>query len=131
MLAFITVGSTHFNSLIAAILTENVLSTFRRKGYIHLVVQCGNSAFEFAECLRTCETHVLMKSGVNIEIWRFKPTLEEEYAKADLVIAHAGACMSSGNSIGLPRILYRCRDDPRCVEEGKNDDSCAQSDTIG
>ena len=56
MLAFTTVGSTHFNSLIAAVLTENVLSTFKQKGYTDLVVQCGNSAFEFAERLKTCET---------------------------------------------------------------------------
>ena len=93
MLAFTTVGSTHFNSLIAAVLTENVLSTFKQKGYTDLVVQCGNSAFEFAERLKTGETHTLMKSGVNIELWRFKPTLEAEYEKADLVIAHAGACV--------------------------------------
>ena len=97
MLAFTTVGSTHFNALIAAVLTENVLSTFKQKGYTDLVVQCGNSAFEFAECLKTCETHAFMKSGVNIEIWRFKPTLEEEYEKADLVIAHAGAYLNSSN----------------------------------
>jgi beta-1,4-N-acetylglucosaminyltransferase len=30
------------------------------------------------------------KDGISIEIWKFKPSLQEEYERADLVISHAG-----------------------------------------
>ena len=90
MHAFVTVGSTHFHSFIASIFTEKVLSVLRQKGYTDLVVQCGNSAFELADSIKNGETQTLRRSGVNIQFWKFKPDLEEDIKRADLVIAHAG-----------------------------------------
>ncbi|GLB35414.1 putative glycosyltransferase family 28 C-terminal domain [Lyophyllum shimeji] len=91
MLAFVTVGSTRFDSLVQAVLSQPVLSTLRLKGYTRLVVQCGNSSFELASSISGEKTLVVEREGVDIELWNFKPTLQKEYESADLVISHAGS----------------------------------------
>ncbi|KII88584.1 glycosyltransferase family 1 protein [Plicaturopsis crispa FD-325 SS-3] len=90
MLAFVTVGSTKFDALVNAVLSTPVISSLRAKGYVHLVVQCGNSNFDAAD-LAVSEDLSSSKDGVDIQLWRFKPTLKEEYERADLVISHAGS----------------------------------------
>lgn len=89
MRAFVTVGSTKFDSLVQAVLSQPVLHALRSKGYLKLVVQCGNSHIEGyanSDTLWNFETHRL-----EVEMWRFKPSLEEDYNVADLVISHAGS----------------------------------------
>lgn len=90
MLAFLTVGSTRFDSLVASAFNTGFLSALQRKGYNHLVIQCGNSSFEFAKEIQNGETRTLERVGVHIEYWKFKPSLQGEYERADLVISHAG-----------------------------------------
>ncbi|THU86438.1 glycosyl transferase [Dendrothele bispora CBS 962.96] len=91
MLAFVTVGSTRFDSLVDRVLSEEVLASLRGRGYTKLVVQCGNSAFGHANLLQQETELHLEKDGVSIELWKFKPSLQEEYERADLVISHAGS----------------------------------------
>ncbi|KAG5639528.1 hypothetical protein H0H81_000673 [Sphagnurus paluster] len=92
MLAFVTVGSTRFDSLVQSVLEPSVLASLRRKGYTKLVVQCGNSSFELERSLAFGARNLtLERDGVAIELWKFKPTLQEEYESADLVISHAGS----------------------------------------
>jgi len=90
MHVFLTIGSTRFDSLIESAFTELFLSSLRKKGYSTLVIQCGNSAFEFSSDIQNGETQTLNRSGVDVEFWKFKPSLQEDYEKADLVISHAG-----------------------------------------
>ena len=90
MHAFVTVGSTRFDTLVQAIFTEDVLSNLCRKGYTTLVVQCGNSTFELASAIKNGDTQKMSRAGVDIEFWPYKPSLQEDYEKADLVISHAG-----------------------------------------
>ncbi|KAF8061584.1 glycosyltransferase family 1 protein [Lyophyllum atratum] len=91
MLAFVTVGSTRFDSLVESVLSSPVLSSLRLKGYTQLVVQCGNSSFELASSVKSEGSLGMEREGVAIELWKFKPTLEKEYGDADLVISHAGS----------------------------------------
>ncbi|KAG6865022.1 hypothetical protein C0991_005568 [Blastosporella zonata] len=91
MLAFVTVGSTRFDSLVQSVLSPPVLSALRLKGYTQLVVQCGNSIFELASSISDGGQLAVKKEGVAIELWKFKPTLQNEYERADLVISHAGS----------------------------------------
>lgn len=90
MHAFLSVGSTRFDSLVSSAFQERFLSCLQRKGFHSLVVQCGNSAFDLADTLEDGKKLKLTKSGIEIEYWKFQPSLEEEYQKADLVISHAG-----------------------------------------
>jgi len=91
MHAFVTVGSTRFDTLIQAVFTEDILSSLCRKGYTNLVVQCGNSTFELAFAIQNGDTHKMSRAGVDIEFWMYKSSLQEDYEKADLVISHAGS----------------------------------------
>ena len=90
MHAFVTVGSTRFDTLVQAVFTEDVLFSFCSKGYTSLVVQCGNSTFELASAIENGGIHKMSRAGVDIEFWPYKPSLQEDYKKADLVISHAG-----------------------------------------
>lgn len=90
MLAFVTVGSTKFDDLVQVAISEDTLSALRRKGYTKLVVQCGNSSHEFSALVqddRVCQTE---RGGIDIEIWKFKPSLQRDYEEADLVVSHGG-----------------------------------------
>jgi beta-1,4-N-acetylglucosaminyltransferase len=89
MRAFVTVGSTKFDALVQTVLSKPILGCLRQKGYTHLTVQCGKSDFDWAASGGSSGT-TLEVHGVQIEIWHFKPSLQAEYERADLVISHAG-----------------------------------------
>ncbi|ESK96878.1 glycosyltransferase family 1 protein [Moniliophthora roreri MCA 2997] len=92
MLAFVTVGSTRFDALVNCVLSQSVLASLHNKGYTQLVIQCGNSDFDFCHLFDKVEdTFHLEKSGVTIECWKYKSSLQGEYERADLVISHAGS----------------------------------------
>ncbi|KAJ8078683.1 N-acetylglucosaminyldiphosphodolichol N-acetylglucosaminyltransferase catalytic subunit alg13 [Marasmius tenuissimus] len=91
MRAFVTVGSTRFDTLVACVFTPSVLSSLRDKGYKEIVIQCGNSNFELAGLLNESDRFSSESCGIQIECWRYKPTLSEEFEQADLVISHAGS----------------------------------------
>ncbi|KAI0278085.1 glycosyltransferase 28 [Russula aff. rugulosa BPL654] len=96
MRVLITVGSTRFDALVEAALSQPVLNALTQKGYSDVVVQCGNSQVDDDAFSRISpaeperERNVRMY-GVHIDVWKFKPSLDEEYDAADLVIGHAGS----------------------------------------
>jgi UDP-N-acetylglucosamine transferase subunit ALG13 len=127
MLVFVTVGSTKFDALVAAVFTEQVLLSLHRKGYTKLVVQCGNSAFELAESVKNGEIVSVSRWGVEIEFWRFKDSLNEEFERADLIISHAG--MSAPWCLHLlDQIVHRIGYHPGSSAEGQVDDRSPQPD---
>ncbi|KAJ6546549.1 glycosyltransferase family 1 protein [Mycena vulgaris] len=85
MLAFVTVGTFEFDLLVQAVLEDPVLRALQAKGYTELVVQCGNSEFELAAAVARDGTVRLQRHGVEIELWKFKSSLDADYARADLV----------------------------------------------
>ena len=87
MRVFTTVGSTKFDALVNAVLSEPVLRALRLQGYSTLIIQSGNSevGVESAGDITT-----LHKDGLAVEIWKFKPSLKDEFESANLVISHAG-----------------------------------------
>lgn len=88
MIVFVTVGSTRFDALVEAAISEPVLSTLRDLGYERLILQRGNSIVETEASSR--DSYSIQRYGVDIEIWRFKPSIQAEFQQADLVISHAG-----------------------------------------
>jgi beta-1,4-N-acetylglucosaminyltransferase len=91
MRAFVTVGSTQFDTLIDAVLSPEVLATLRDKGYLSIIVQCGKYGGDMLKAMTGNEGSWRMeRSGVAVEMWRYKPSLKEEFEAADLVISHAG-----------------------------------------
>jgi beta-1,4-N-acetylglucosaminyltransferase len=82
MRVLFTVGSTKFDALVEAAFSQPVLDALAQKGYSDVVVQCGNSQVD--------EFSPTDRERRNVDVWRFKPSLDEEYDAADLVIGHAG-----------------------------------------
>ncbi|XP_064096475.1 UDP-N-acetylglucosamine transferase subunit ALG13 homolog [Macrobrachium nipponense] len=79
---FVTVGTTHFDALIKAVVDDETLEKLREKGYKEIVLQTGNGKFVPEQGVHR---------GVNITSFRLKASIAEDFAKADLVISHAGA----------------------------------------
>ncbi|KAJ7632492.1 glycosyltransferase family 28 C-terminal domain-containing protein [Roridomyces roridus] len=82
MLCFVTVGTFSFDLLVRAVLSEPVLDALQARGYTRLVIQYGDSEFD---------TSVVTRTGLDIELWARKPSLDQDFRRADLVIGHAGA----------------------------------------
>ncbi|KAG7092372.1 hypothetical protein E1B28_008731 [Marasmius oreades] len=91
MLAFVTVGSTRFDSLVNCVFSQPVLSSLRDKGYTQLIIQCGNSELDLRYLLQERDVFASENYGIHIECWKYKPSLRGEYERADLVISHAGS----------------------------------------
>ena len=77
MKVFVTVGTTRFDSLVREVLRDSVLKTLKSQGYTSVKVQAGKSA--------------VPSGGSGAEVYDYKPSLREDIAEADLVVAHAGA----------------------------------------
>ncbi|CAM9170448.1 unnamed protein product [Sphacelaria rigidula] len=92
---FVTVGTTKFDPLVCAIDDAMVLETLYHKGFTSLLVQIGHG-----EHMPTFPT----EAGISCESYRFKPTLQQDMARADLVISHAGAG-SIMEALGLGKAL--------------------------
>ncbi|KAL0947049.1 hypothetical protein HGRIS_013191 [Hohenbuehelia grisea] len=91
MRVFVTVGSTKFDSLVQAVLSPEVIGSLRNKQYTELVIQCGNSESGSETNIQAGTETRFTTDGVNIVLWRFKPSLNDEFTTADLIISHAGS----------------------------------------
>ncbi|KAG8788028.1 N-acetylglucosaminyldiphosphodolichol N-acetylglucosaminyltransferase catalytic subunit alg13 [Serendipita sp. 397] len=101
---FVTVGSTKFDALVDALVCEDVVETLRDCGFVRMIIQSGNSEVKtihgasINEGVTTALVH-----GIQVVVWKFKKSLQDEYEKADLVIGHAG----SGTIIEVLRLGKR------------------------
>jgi len=91
MQTFVTVGTFQFDALVQTVLSSPVLRALRARGYTDLVVQCGQSDFEFVEAVAGGDTVRLERDGVRVELWKSKASLAADFRRADLIIGHAGA----------------------------------------
>jgi len=91
MKAFVTVGSTRFDALVHRVLDPEALAALRKQGYRTLVVQTGNSVTTPLPPLIGDAPQIVQLEGLQVEYWKFRPSLEDEYSKADLIISHAGS----------------------------------------
>ena len=80
---FVTVGTTSFDELIKTIDSEEFLRAVRRAGYDSIVAQIGRGTYV----------------PTTIDYYRFKPSLDDDFAAADLVISHAGAGSMRGTTV--------------------------------
>lgn len=97
MHVFVTVGSTRFDALVQTVLSDHLLDVLRTKGYRSLDVQCGNSDFDPSLLRRDADDHWQRTGDPEASVWRFKPSLKEDYERADLIISHAGALAASNH----------------------------------
>lgn len=90
MSVFVTVGSTKFDALVQATISEPVLTALHTKGFERVVLQRGNSNLNLDWGTSTQDSLTIRRAGVDIETWKFKPSIQHEIESADLIISHAG-----------------------------------------
>jgi beta-1,4-N-acetylglucosaminyltransferase len=78
MRIFVTVGTTRFDQLIDHILEQKFIHSLDEIGVEYLTVQHGNSP------VSPVHNH-------NINIYNFKPSLQQDIAESDIVISSGGA----------------------------------------
>ncbi|XP_064584615.1 UDP-N-acetylglucosamine transferase subunit ALG13 homolog [Zonotrichia leucophrys gambelii] len=79
--AFVTVGTTSFDELIATARSPPALQALQSRGDQKLVLQAGRGSLPQPSS----------SPAVAVEAFRFKDSLAEELQSADLVVSHAGA----------------------------------------
>ncbi|XP_076417764.1 UDP-N-acetylglucosamine transferase subunit ALG13 isoform X7 [Peromyscus maniculatus bairdii] len=86
--AFVTVGTTSFDDLIACVAAEDSLRILKNLGYNRLVLQIGKG---------TVVPEPFSTESFTLDVYRYKDSLKEDLQQADLVISHAGAgsCLES------------------------------------
>jgi beta-1,4-N-acetylglucosaminyltransferase len=80
----VTVGTTSFDELIETVLKESFLDAARGLGIRKLTLQVGNGRFDPDKVMK----HVGFAA---VEAFRYKPSLSDCVARADVVVCHGGA----------------------------------------
>eukprot|EP00794_Sanderia_malayensis_P005906 gene5906-6592_t len=80
--AFVTVGTTRFDDLIRIVSSKECLLALKSKGFSQITMQIGNSETEIPPA---------KENLIQINWYRFKPSIQEDINNADLIISHAGA----------------------------------------
>jgi len=88
MRVFVTVGSTQFDGLVEVVLRKETLEALYAKGYRQLVIQAGESKLGHHPPGASSTT---WSDQLDISIWKYKPSLLDDFKEADLVISHAGS----------------------------------------
>ena len=100
---FVTVGTTLFDPLIENVTSPTFLNKITQYGFDCIVIQYGKG--QTPKLAKDCDeessvggaysgeytTTTAQKSLVQWEVYRFKPSLENDMSNADLIISHAGA----------------------------------------
>lgn len=81
---FVTVGTTLFDKLISSVSSSQALAWMQEHGYTRLVMQYGKGAEPPIPQNASLE-------NIDIETYRFRPTLDKDMKDADLILSHAGA----------------------------------------
>ncbi|EDV30437.1 uncharacterized protein Dana_GF22939 [Drosophila ananassae] len=97
---YVTVGTTKFDALVAAITSEPALKALKTRQCQKLIIQHGNSLPLTEDAVQLIRDSL----GLEIEQYKFRPN-REDIRDADLIIGHAGAgtCMDilNNNKHGL------------------------------
>ncbi|EEH56537.1 glycosyltransferase [Micromonas pusilla CCMP1545] len=81
---FVTVGTTSFDALVAALDTARVGEILTRKGFKRVVMQTGKGSHGAPRTLAKTR-------GLRVRAFAFAPSIDDEIRGADLVVSHAGA----------------------------------------
>jgi beta-1,4-N-acetylglucosaminyltransferase len=86
---FVTVGSTTFSELIAAVLSTETLEVLKDLGFKEIILQYGAGERLYREGRSQRST------SISITGFDYSPSIQKEIEKADLVISHAGSGIKS------------------------------------
>lgn len=79
MRVFVTVGTTEFGGLVRAVCSHQVQKILKDLGFSSMNIQAGKTMVDVRRCL------------LPTSIYDYKPSLQSDMSRAQLVISHAGA----------------------------------------
>ena len=89
--AFVTVGSTKFETLIDRLLDDDVLHVLEKYSFNRMIIQIGNGKHKILNVDEGKTCLELIKNNVQIIAYKYKQSIRQDLEQADLVISHAGA----------------------------------------
>ncbi|KAK2465789.1 hypothetical protein APHAL10511_002333 [Amanita phalloides] len=88
----VTVGSTGFDLLVQTVISDAFLDALHAKGFTDMTIQYGSSKFHVDGVNSdNFDYSSLHSCGIDIHLWKYKPSILAEMENADLVISHAGS----------------------------------------
>ncbi|CAA7023764.1 unnamed protein product [Microthlaspi erraticum] len=81
-LVFVTVGTTSFDALVKAVVSQNVKSELQKRGYTHLLIQMGRGIFFPTKCDGA-------DGSLVVDHFTFSSSIADYIRSASLVISHA------------------------------------------
>lgn len=111
--ALLTVGSTSFTALIAAVLAPPTLEALCAAGFDELLLQYGQSALPPGWTETGKQSTNPTPKGLKVTPFAFRDGIEDLYSGVDLVISHAGTFLvdtlawTARTDLGLGRKLRR------------------------
>ena len=83
--AFVTVGTTRFDKLVSSVTSKIALEWMESQGFSSLTIQYGRGTKP------EIPPNQLRSSSLKIELYDFRPSLQADMERADLILSHAGA----------------------------------------
>ncbi|CAH8511190.1 unnamed protein product [Heterobilharzia americana] len=112
--AFVTVGTTSFDDLIDEVNKAEFHEGLSRLGYKNLIIQYGNGSVvpRVSDKFDTKNVEDSSRNLLNITAFRYKDSLEAEFANASLIISHGGAgtCLQALTPRGSRRLIVVIND---------------------
>ena len=89
---FVTVGTTQFDSLVAALdeNAEEIIGMLTQCGISSLTLQIGRGTFEPSNLIALGKKLRSSKIDFNVDFFRFSPSIQDYISRASLVISHGG-----------------------------------------
>ncbi|KAH0902643.1 hypothetical protein HID58_042146 [Brassica napus] len=84
-LVFVTVGTTSFDALVKAVVSQNVKEELHKRGYTHLLIQMGRGIYSPP---KVCDG---ADGSLAVDYFTFSSSIADYIRSASLVISHAGS----------------------------------------
>ncbi|KAG7620746.1 Glycosyl transferase family 28 C-terminal [Arabidopsis suecica] len=81
---FVTVGTTSFDPLVKAVVSQNVKDELQKRGFTHLLIQMGRGIFFPTKCDGA-------DGSLVVDYFTFSSSIADYIQSASLVISHAGS----------------------------------------
>ncbi|KAK3011074.1 hypothetical protein RJ639_012152 [Escallonia herrerae] len=82
--AFVTVGTTSFDTLVRAVDSQEVKEELSKRGYTHLLIQMGRGSY-------IPQKSTGEDGSLTVDCFTFSSSIAENLRSASLVISHAGS----------------------------------------
>lgn len=89
MRCFVTVGTTQFDELVQAVLSEESCRALKNLGITEVVAQCGRGSY-LPPGFQKKDGSSKELNGLNVILYKYKNQIQSDMENSQLIIGHAG-----------------------------------------